>query len=74
MIDEHRTLEELDGENWGEPETAPTPMVARFLRTNQYGKIIGDCESFLATNRDHRETLKGWPGQGHSRRIDARAR
>jgi hypothetical protein len=136
MIDEHRTLEELDGENWGEPETAPTPMVARCLRlrrtplhalgpgdlrllisqkiglkytvpkalhsvcenallqadmypgdmlcallqidqgfwsqnpaelkwlvsmvqsvTDQYGKIIGDCESFLVANRGHRETL-----------------
>ena len=32
MIDEARTLEELDGENWGEPEAAPTPMVARCLR------------------------------------------
>ncbi|MCP4619211.1 MAG: hypothetical protein GY844_22580 [Bradyrhizobium sp.] len=30
--DEYRTLEELDGQNWGEPETAPTPMVARCLR------------------------------------------
>lgn len=136
MTDEHRTLEELDGENWGEPETAPTPMVARCLRlrrtplhalsqgdlrllisqkialkytvpeamrfisenamleaeyypghllcallridkdywsqkitelkwlisvaqsvANQYGKIVGDCESFLAANRDHREKL-----------------
>jgi contact-dependent growth inhibition (CDI) system CdiI-like immunity protein len=30
--DEYRTLEELDGENWGPPETAPTGMVARCLR------------------------------------------
>src|SRR5215471_15738924 len=32
MEDDHRTLEELDGENWGEPEEAPTPMVARCMR------------------------------------------
>jgi hypothetical protein len=131
MEDEYRTLEELDDQNWGEPETAPAPMVARCLRlrraplhslsqgdlrllisqkiglkyilpkamksisenalleaeyypgdllcallqidtdywsqqraelkwlmsvaqsiANQYGKIVGDCESFLAANRD----------------------
>ncbi len=136
MADEDRTLEELDGENWGEPETAPTPMVARCLRlrrmplhvlglgdlrllisqkiglkytvpqamehvsknamveaeyypgdllcallsidqdywsekpaelkwliavaqsaASQYGKIVDSCESFLAANRNHRETL-----------------
>jgi hypothetical protein len=32
MQSDHSTLEELDGENWGEPETAPTPMVARCRR------------------------------------------
>jgi CDI immunity proteins len=32
MQSDHKTLEELDGENWEEPETAPTPMVARCLR------------------------------------------
>jgi contact-dependent growth inhibition (CDI) system CdiI-like immunity protein len=32
MVDEHRTLEELDGENWGEPDTAPTSMVAKCMR------------------------------------------
>jgi hypothetical protein len=35
MRDETRTLEELDGENWGEPATAPTPMVARCLRSRR---------------------------------------
>jgi hypothetical protein len=32
MVDERRTLEQLDGQDWGDPETAPTPMVARCLR------------------------------------------
>ncbi|WP_375789467.1 contact-dependent growth inhibition system immunity protein [Bradyrhizobium sp. Pha-3] len=32
MVDERRTLQELDGQDWGEPETAPTGMVARCLR------------------------------------------
>ena len=31
MADEQRTLEELDGQDWGAPESAPTPMVARCL-------------------------------------------
>ncbi|MGY8665886.1 contact-dependent growth inhibition system immunity protein [Bradyrhizobium sp. UFLA05-109] len=32
MFDELRTLEQIDGQNWGDPETAPTGMVARCLR------------------------------------------
>jgi hypothetical protein len=131
VTDDDRTLEELEGQNRREPETAPTPMVARCLRlrrtplhllsssdlrllvsqkiglkyivpramklisenplieteyypgdllcavlqidkdywsqqtaerkwlmsvaqsvTNQYGKIIDDCQSFLAAHRD----------------------
>jgi hypothetical protein len=32
MLDEPRTLEQIDGQNWGSPETAPTGMVARCLR------------------------------------------
>lgn len=32
MADEDRTLEELGSYNSGEPETAPTPMVARCMR------------------------------------------
>ena len=32
MEHDHRSLEELDGHNWGEPETAPTGMVATCLR------------------------------------------
>ena len=32
MMDERRTLEQLDGHDWGDPETAPTGMVARCLR------------------------------------------
>ena len=32
MLDEPRTLEQIDGQNWGDPETAPTGMVARCLR------------------------------------------
>ena len=31
MADEQRTLEELEGQDWGAPESAPTPMVARCL-------------------------------------------
>jgi CDI immunity proteins len=31
MADEQRTLEELDGHDWGAPESAPTAMVARCL-------------------------------------------
>jgi hypothetical protein len=136
MENDQRTLEELDGQNWGEPETAPTEMVARCLRlrrtplqalghgdlrlligqqiglrylvpralellsnnplmaaeyypgdllcallradksywslnaaelkylllvaqsvASQCGKIVRDCEAFLATNGDSRETL-----------------
>ncbi|WGS17290.1 MULTISPECIES: contact-dependent growth inhibition system immunity protein [unclassified Bradyrhizobium] len=32
MLSELRTLEQIDGQDWGEPETAPTGMVARCLR------------------------------------------
>jgi contact-dependent growth inhibition (CDI) system CdiI-like immunity protein len=32
MLDERRTLEQIDRQNWGDPETAPTGMVARCLR------------------------------------------
>lgn len=32
MLSEPRTLEQMDGQDWGEPETAPTGMVARCLR------------------------------------------
>jgi hypothetical protein len=32
MLDEPRTLEQIEGQNWGDPETAPTGMVARCLR------------------------------------------
>jgi len=32
MVDENRTLEALDSYDAGEPETAPTPMVARCMR------------------------------------------
>ena len=32
MTDEHRTLEELEGYDSGDPETAPTAMVARCIR------------------------------------------
>jgi hypothetical protein len=32
MVDERRTLEQLDGQDWGDPATAPTGMVARCLR------------------------------------------
>lgn len=32
MLDEPRTLEQIDGHNWGSPDTAPTGMVARCLR------------------------------------------
>jgi len=32
MKDQQQTLEQLERKNWGEPETAPTPMVARCLR------------------------------------------
>jgi hypothetical protein len=32
MLDEPRTLEQIDKENWGDPERAPTDMVARCLR------------------------------------------
>ncbi|QIP07471.2 contact-dependent growth inhibition system immunity protein [Bradyrhizobium symbiodeficiens] len=32
MLSEPRTLEQIDGQDWGEPETAPTGMVARCLR------------------------------------------
>jgi hypothetical protein len=32
MNDQRQTLEQLEGNNWGEPGTAPTPMVARCLR------------------------------------------
>ena len=35
MSNEGRTLEELNGEHWGAPETAPTPMVERCLRLRQ---------------------------------------
>lgn len=31
MADEQRTLEELEGQDWGAPESAPTPMLARCL-------------------------------------------
>jgi hypothetical protein len=31
-VDERRTLQQLDGQDWGDPETAPTGMVARCLR------------------------------------------
>ena len=31
MADEQRTLEELEGQDWGAPESTPTPMVARCL-------------------------------------------
>jgi CDI immunity proteins len=32
MVDERRTLEQLDGQDWGDPSTAPTGMIARCLR------------------------------------------
>jgi hypothetical protein len=32
MLDEPRTLEQIDGQNWGIPEAAPTGMVVRCLR------------------------------------------
>jgi hypothetical protein len=32
MMDERRTLQQLDGQDWGNPESAPTGMVARCLR------------------------------------------
>jgi hypothetical protein len=32
MLNEPRTLEQIDGQDWGDPETAPTGMVARCLR------------------------------------------
>ena len=32
MNADEQTLEELEGKNWGEPESAPTPMVAKCLR------------------------------------------
>ena len=31
MVDEQRTLEELEGENWGVPERAPAGMIAKCL-------------------------------------------
>src|SRR5215831_22686 len=31
-MNEPRTLEQIDGQDWGDPETAPTGMVARCLR------------------------------------------
>jgi len=35
MFDERRTLEQIDRQNWGDPETAPTGMVARCLRLHR---------------------------------------
>lgn len=32
MVDVRRTLQQLDGQDWGDPESAPTGMVARCLR------------------------------------------
>ncbi|MGW1423809.1 contact-dependent growth inhibition system immunity protein [Bradyrhizobium manausense] len=32
MLDDPRTLEQIDGQDWGSPEAAPTGMVARCLR------------------------------------------
>jgi hypothetical protein len=32
LIDENLTLQQLDGRDWGDPQTAPTGMVARCLR------------------------------------------
>ena len=32
MLEEPRTLEQIDGQNWGDPDAAPTIMVARCLR------------------------------------------
>jgi contact-dependent growth inhibition (CDI) system CdiI-like immunity protein len=32
MLDEPRTLEQIDGQDWGDPDTAPTGMVARCMR------------------------------------------
>jgi CDI immunity proteins len=32
MLDDLRTLEQIDGQNWGDSETGPTSMVARCLR------------------------------------------
>jgi contact-dependent growth inhibition (CDI) system CdiI-like immunity protein len=32
MPEEPQTLEQIDGQNWGDPESAPTSMVARCLR------------------------------------------
>lgn len=32
MLKELRTLEQIDGQNWGDPDAAPTGMVARCLR------------------------------------------
>jgi hypothetical protein len=51
MQDDHRTLEELDGENWGEPATAPTPMVARcrrLRRTPLYKLNHGDVRLLIS--------------------------
>ena len=51
MQDDHRTLEELDGENWGEPETASTPMVARcrrLRRTPLYALNHGDVRLLIS--------------------------
>ena len=31
-MDDQQNLQELEGKNWGDPESAPTPMVARRLR------------------------------------------
>lgn len=32
MLDEPRTLEQIDRQDWGDPETAQTGMVARCMR------------------------------------------
>jgi hypothetical protein len=31
QIDESKSLQELDGDDWGDPETAETPMIGRVL-------------------------------------------
>lgn len=52
MTDGHRTLEELEGYDSGEPETAPTPMVARCMRLQKTPlNALSDSDLWLLINQ-----------------------
>lgn len=59
MLEEPRTLEQIDGQNWGDPDTAPTGMVARCrqLRRTPLKDLTGSDLRLLVSQQIGLRTL-----------------